>query len=55
MKDEMEALAKENYELNRKLSMIETKCKEAIRFNWNTKYLAIAILKIMGVETNEKK
>ena len=49
MKEELEALAKENYELNRKLSMIEAKCREAIRFDWKTKHLAIAILKIMGV------
>lgn len=49
MKKELEALTKENYELNRKLSMIEAKCREAIRFDWKTKYLAIAILKIMGV------
>lgn len=33
MKEELEALAKENYELNRKLSMIEAKCREAIRFD----------------------
>lgn len=50
MKEELEALAKENYELNRKLSMIEAKCKEAIRFNWKTQFFAKAILKIMGVE-----
>ncbi len=50
MKEELEALTKENYELNRKLSMIEAKCKEAIRFNLKTQFFAKAILKIMGVE-----
>lgn len=49
MKEELEALAKENYDLHRKILMIETKCREAIAFGWKTKYLAIAILKIMGV------
>lgn len=50
MKKELETLAKENYELNRKLSMIEAKCKESIKLELKTKYFAIEILKIAEVE-----
>lgn len=50
MKEELETLMKENYELNRKLSMIEAKCKEAVKFQWKTMYFAKGILHILGVE-----
>ena len=52
MKDELEALYKENQRLHRILTMIESKCREAIRWQWKTMYFAKGILKIMGVESD---
>ena len=51
-KAELEALYEENQRLHRILAMIESKCREAIRWQWKTMYFAKGILKIMGVESD---
>lgn len=52
VKDELEALCEENQRLHRILTMIESKCREAIRWQWETMYFAKGILKITGVESD---